>query len=400
MFEPSAALKRIKPSASTVMSQKARDLKAQGRDIVALSSGEPDFDTPEHIKEAARRAIARGETKYPPVPGLPALREAIRRKFKRENGLDYRLEETIVGNGGRQIIANAFLATMDPGDEIIVPTPCYAAYAEGAAFSGGRAIRVPTRIEDGFRLKPAALEAAITPKTRWLVLNSPSNPSGAAYTHAEIKALTDVLLRHPRVWIMSDDIYEHLVYGDFKFATPAAVEPALKERTLTVNGLSKTYCMTGWRVGYAGGPAPLIKAMQIMQGQITSGVCAIAQWAAVEALDGPQEGVAERRRVFEQRRDLVVSMLNQARGVKCPKPEGAFYVFPSCAELIGKRTPSGKVITTDEDLAAELLEATGVAVVHGGAYGLGPNFRISYAASTEQLEEACRRIQRFCAELR
>jgi aspartate aminotransferase len=394
------ALKRVKPSATITITQKARELKAQGKDVISLSVGEPDFDTPDNIKEAAIAAIRRGETKYTPVSGIPQLREAITRKLKRENGLDYKPNQTIVGTGGKHVIYNAMLATLNPGDEVICVAPYWVSYPEIVALCGGTATFCEATIEHNFKLQPAALEAAITPKTKWLILNSPSNPSGAAYTHAEMKALTDVLMRHPHVWILSDDMYEHLVYGDFKFVTPAQVEPALYDRTLTMNGVSKSYAMTGWRIGYAAGPVHLINAMDLVQGQQTSGTSAISQWAAVEALDGAQDHLPVFKKAFERRRDLVVSMLNQTRGLVCPKPEGAFYVYPDCSALIGKTMPNGKVIETDEDLVIGILENESVAAVHGTAFGLGPNFRISYATSDEKLEEACRRIQRFCAELR
>lgn len=394
------ALSRVKPSATIVMTQKARDLKAQGRDVISLSVGEPDFDTPQHIKQAAVEAIARGETKYPPVSGIVPLREAIARKFKRENGLDYKPSQTIVGTGGKQVIYNALLATLNPGDEVVIPRPYWVSYPEMVGLCGGTPVFCETSMATNFKLQPEELERAITPKTKWVILNSPSNPSGAAYSHAEMKALTDVLVRHPHVWVLTDDMYEHLVYGDFTFVTPAQVEPALYDRTLTMNGVSKSYAMTGWRIGYAAGPEQLIKAMDFVQGQQTSGAATISQWAAVAALDGPQDHLAEFRAAFQTRRDLVVSMLNQTNGLRCPTPEGAFYVYPSCAELIGKRTEGGKVIETDEDFVTELLMAEGVASVHGSAFGLGPNLRISYATSNQLLEEACRRIQRFCGSLR
>ncbi|MBF9234302.1 pyridoxal phosphate-dependent aminotransferase [Microvirga alba] len=396
----SDALSRIKPSATIVITQKARDLKAQGRDVISLSVGEPDFDTPENIKEAAMAAIRRGETKYTPVPGIVPLREAIARKFKRENGLDYTPSQTIVSTGGKQVIYNALLATLNPGDEVIVPTPYWVSYPEMVVLCGGKAVFVDTTMEHNFKLQPEPLERAITPKTKWIILNSPSNPTGAAYTHAEMKAITDVLMRHPHVWVLTDDMYEHLTYGDFEFVTPAQVEPGLYGRTLTMNGVSKSYAMTGWRIGYAAGPENLIKAMDFVQGQQTSGACSIAQWAAVEALNGPQDHLKVFKKAFEERRDLVVSMLNQSKYLKCPMPEGAFYVYPSCAEAIGKTAPSGKVLHTDEDFVSELLEAEGVAAVHGSAFGLGPNFRISYATSNAVLEDACNRIQRFCGSLR
>ncbi|GLQ37257.1 aminotransferase [Rhizobium albus] len=394
------ALSRVKPSATIAVSQKARELKAQGRDVIGLGAGEPDFDTPDNIKNAAIAAINRGETKYTPVSGIPELRKAIADKFKRENGLDYDPSQTIVGTGGKQILFNAFMATMNPGDEVVIPAPYWVSYPEMVAICGGTPVFVETTIDNSFKLTPDALDKAITPKTKWLIFNSPSNPSGAAYSEAELKALTDVLLKHEHVWVLTDDMYEHLVYGDFTFTTPVQVEPKLYDRTLTMNGVSKAYAMTGWRIGYAAGPLQLIKAMDMIQGQQTSGACSIAQWAAVEALNGTQDFIPENKKIFERRRDLVVSMLNQAKGINCPTPEGAFYVYPSCAGLIGKTSPSGKVIETDEDFVSELLEAEGVAVVHGSAFGLGPNFRISYATSEELLEEACSRIQRFCAACR
>ncbi|MFB9948055.1 pyridoxal phosphate-dependent aminotransferase [Rhizobium puerariae] len=391
------ALSRVKPSATIAVSQKARDLKAKGRDVIGLGAGEPDFDTPDNIKKAAIDAISRGETKYPPVSGIPQLREAIAKKFKRENNLDYTAAQTIVGTGGKQILFNAFMATLNPGDEVIIPAPYWVSYPEMVAICNGTSVFIKAKQENNFKVTAADLEKAITPKTKWFLFNSPSNPSGAAYTHDELKALTDVLLKHEHVWVLTDDMYEHLTYGDFKFATPVEVEPKLYNRTLTMNGVSKAYAMTGWRIGYAAGPVELIKAMDMIQGQQTSGACTIAQWAAVEALNGPQDFIPANKKIFEARRDLVVSMLNQAKGIVCPSPEGAFYVYPSCAGLIGKTAPSGKVIETDEDFVTELLETEGVAVVHGSAFGLGPNFRISYATSEDLLEEACKRIQRFCA---
>ena len=393
-------LSRVKPSATIAMTQKARELKASGVDVISLSVGEPDFDTPEHIKQAAIEAIGRGETKYPPVSGIVPLREAIVRKFKRENGLDYKVSQTIVGTGGKHVIYNALLATLNPGDEVVIPRPYWVSYPEMVVLCGGTPVFAETGMEHDFKLQPDELERVITPKTKWIILNSPSNPSGAAYSHDELKKLTDVLMRHPHVWVLTDDMYEHLTYGDFAFATPAQVEPGLTERTLTMNGVSKAYAMTGWRIGYAAGPEPLIKAMDFVQGQQTSGACSISQWAAVAALDGTQDHLARFRAAFQERRDLVVSMLNQAKGLKCPTPEGAFYVYPSCAELIGRRTEGGKTIETDEDFVVELLQAEGVAAVHGSAFGLGPNLRISYATSNKALEEACTRIQRFCASLR
>ncbi|MCB1463507.1 MAG: pyridoxal phosphate-dependent aminotransferase [Nitratireductor sp.] len=393
-------LSRVKPSATIAVAQKARELTAAGRDVIGLGAGEPDFDTPDNIKEAAYRAIRDGKTKYTPISGIPELRQAVADKFKRENGLDYTAAQTIISTGGKQVLFNAFMATLNEGDEVIIPAPYWVSYPEMVAINRGEPVFVDTKIEDNFKLRPEVLEAAITPKTKWLIFNSPSNPSGAAYTREELKALTDVLMRHPHVWILTDDMYEHLCYGDFVFTTPAQVEPGLYERTLTMNGVSKAYAMTGWRIGYAAGPLELIKAMDKIQGQQTSGACSIAQWAALEALNGTQDFIPVRRQAFEERRDLVVSMLNQATGIHCPTPEGAFYVYPSCAGTIGKKAPSGNVIRNDEDFVTELLEAEGVAVVQGSAFGLGPNFRISYATSNEALEEACGRIQKFCAELR
>ena len=393
-------LSRVKPSATIVMTQKARDLKASGVDVISLSVGEPDFDTPDHIKQAAIEAIHRNETRYPPVSGIAPLREAIVRKFKRENGLDYKVSQTIVGTGGKQVLYNAFLATLNPGDEVVIPRPYWVSYPEMVGLCGGTPVFADTDMAHGFKLQAEELDRVLTPKTKWIVLNSPSNPSGAAYTRDEMKAFTDVLLRYPDVHILTDDIYEHLTYGDFAFVTPAQVEPQLVERTLTMNGVSKGYAMTGWRIGYAAGPEKLIKAMDFVQGQQTSGASTIAQWAAVAALDGPQDHLAKFRAAFQGRRDLVVSMLNQTNGLTCPTPEGAFYVYPSCAALIGKKTESGKTIETDEDFVTELLQAEGVAAVHGSAFGLGPNLRISYATSNAVLEEACRRIQRFCGSLR
>ncbi len=393
------ALSRVKPSATIAVTQKARELKNAGRDVIGLGAGEPDFDTPDNIKNAAIEAIRRGETKYPPVSGIAPLREAIAKKFKRENNLDYKPEQTIVGTGGKQILFNAFMATLNPGDEVIIPRPYWVSYPEMVAICGGTSVFADTSIDNGFKLTAAELEKAITPKTKWLLMNSPSNPSGAAYTEAELRAIADVLLKHPHVWTLTDDMYEHLTYGDFVFKTIAEVEPKLYDRTLTMNGVSKAYAMTGWRIGYAAGPVQLIKAMDMIQGQQTSGACTIAQWASVEALNGPQDFIVKNKGIFQARRDLVVSMLNQARGITCPSPEGAFYVYPSCAGLIGKKTQAGTVIADDAVFTSELLEAEGVAVVQGSAFGLGPNFRISYATSDALLEEACTRIQRFTASL-
>lgn len=395
------SLKRIKPSPTIAVTDKARALKAAGRNVIGLGAGEPDFDTPDNIKEAAIRAIREGRaSKYTNVDGIAELKDAVSKKFKRENGLDYKPSQITVGTGGKQVLYNAFMATLNPGDEVIIPAPYWVSYPDMVYLAGGTPVEVVCSMESGFKLTAAQLEQAITPKTKWLLLNSPSNPTGAAYTHAELKALTDVLLKHPHVYVMTDDMYEHLTYDDFTFATPAQVEPALYPRTLTINGTSKAYCMTGWRIGYAGGPEPLIKAMAMIQSQSTSNPAAVSQWAAVEALNGPQDFIPKHNKVFKERRDLCVSMLNQASGMKCPKPEGAFYVYPSVAGCIGKTTTSGKKLVTDEDFVTELLEAEGVAVVQGTAFGLGPAFRISYATKTEDLEEACRRIQRFCGNLK
>jgi aspartate aminotransferase len=396
----SDALNRIQPSATIAMSNKAMALKGEGRDIIGLSAGEPDFDTPDNIKEAAIAAIRRGETKYTAVDGIPELKKAIAAKFKRENGLDYKPAQVSVGTGGKQVLFNALLATVNPGDEVVIPSPYWVSYPDIVLLAGGKPVPVETTLEDKFKLKPEVLARAITPRTKWLVFNSPSNPSGAAYSGVELKMLTDVLLDHPHVWVLTDDMYEHLVYDEFQFVTPAQVEPRLYERTLTMNGVSKAYCMTGWRIGYGAGPEALIKAMAKLQSQSTSNPSSIAQWAAVEALNGPQDFIPRHNKVFKERRDLVVSMLNQAKGISCPTPEGAFYVYPSCAGSIGRKAPSGNVIGTDEDFATELLAAEGVAVVHGAAFGMSPFFRISYATATELLEDACRRIQRFCGNLR
>ncbi|MDF2367737.1 pyridoxal phosphate-dependent aminotransferase [Sneathiella sp.] len=393
------SLGRIKPSVTIAVTTKAAELKAAGRDVIGLGAGEPDFDTPDNIKEAAIRAINEGKTKYTAVDGIPELKKAICEKFKRDNGLDYEPSQVTVGTGGKQIIYNALVATLNPGDEVLIPAPYWVSYPDMVLLGGGEPVFVPTTAANGFKMQPADLEAAITPNTKWLIFNSPSNPSGAGYSHDELKALTDVLLRHPQVWILTDDMYEHLVYGDFKFATPAEVEPKLYERTLTMNGVSKSYAMTGWRIGYGAGPVELIKAMAKVQSQSTSNPCSISQYAAVEALNGPQGFIDERAKVFEERRDLVVSMLNQAIGLNCPMPEGAFYVYPSCEGCIGKKTPEGKVIENDFDFVSALLETEGVAVVHGEAFGLSPHFRVSYATSTEALTEACERIQRFCSSL-
>jgi aspartate aminotransferase len=395
------ALNRIKPSPTIAVTDKARALKAAGRDIIGLGAGEPDFDTPDNIKQAAIKAIEAGKaSKYTTVVGIAELKAAICRKFKRENNLDYKPSQVSVGTGGKQVLYNALIATLNPGDEVIIPAPYWVSYPDIVLLAGATPVPIKTRIEDGFKMKPEMLEKAITKNTKWLIFNSPSNPTGAAYSRAEVKAITEVLMKHPHVWVLSDDMYEHLVYDEFKFSTPAEVEPRLYERTLTLNGVSKAYCMTGWRIGYAAGPEILIKAMATLQSQSTTNPNAGAQWAAVEALDGPQDFIPKHNQVFKERRDLCVSMLNQANGLVCPKPEGAFYVYPSCAATMGKTSPNGKVLKTDEDFVTELLDAEGVAVVHGTAFGLGPAFRISYATATEQLKEACQRIQRFCGNLK
>jgi aspartate aminotransferase len=395
------SLKRIKPSATIAVTDKARALKLAGRNVIGLGAGEPDFDTPDNIKEAAVKAIRDGKaSKYTNVDGIAELKEAVCRKFKNENGLDYKPSQISVGTGGKQVLYNAFVATLNPGDEVIIPAPYWVSYPEMVMLAGGEPVEVKTTMESGFKMSGEALERAITPKTKWLLLNSPSNPTGAAYTRSELKVLTDVLVRHPHVHVLTDDMYEHLVYDDFKFFTPAQIEPRLYERTLTLNGVSKAYCMTGWRIGFAGGPELLIKAMAMIQSQSTSNPSAVSQWAAVEALNGPKEFIPKHNRIFKERRDLCVAMLNQANGIQCPKPEGAFYVFPSCAGTIGKTAPTGKTLATDEDFVTELLEAEGVAVVQGTPFGLGPAFRISYATATTALQEACERIQRFCGNLR
>ena len=394
-------LSRIKPSATIAVTDKARALKASGRDVIGLGAGEPDFDTSENIKEAAIKAIRDGKAaKYTAVDGIPELKAAIARKFKRENELTYQPSQIIVSTGGKQVLYNALVATINPGDEVIIPAPYWVSYPEMVLLAGGEPVAVPTTMELGFKMKPEALEKAITPKTKWIIFNSPSNPTGAAYTRDELKAVTDVLMRHPHVHVMTDDMYEHLVYDDFRFFSPAQLEPRLYDRTLTVNGMSKAYCMTGWRIGYAGGPQALIKAMAMIQSQSTSNPTAVAQWASVEALDGPQDFIERHNKVFKERRDLCVSMLNQANGIRCPKPEGAFYVYPSCRGTMGKVAPTGKKLATDEDFVTELLELEGVAVVQGTPFGWGPAFRISYATATPVLEEACARIQRFCGNLK
>jgi aspartate aminotransferase len=396
----SDSLNRIQPSATIAISTKAQVLQAEGKNVIGLAAGEPDFETPRNIKDAAIKAINDGKTRYTAVDGIPELKKAICAKFKRDNDLDYKPSQISVGTGGKQVLFNALMATVNPGDEVIVPAPYWVSYPDIVMLAGGTPVIVQGDAAKGFKLQAAALEKAITPKTKWLILNSPSNPSGAAYSHSEMKALTDVLVKYPHVWILTDDMYEHLVYDDFKFVTPAQIEPTLYERTLTMNGVSKSYCMTGWRIGYAAGPEVLIKAMAKLQSQSTSNPSSIAQWASVEALNGPQDFIAAHNKIFKERRDLVVSMLNQTKGLSCATPEGAFYVYPSCAGTIGKTAPSGKVIATDEDFVSELLAAEGVAAVHGAAFGTSPYFRISYATATTILEDACTRIQRFCGNLK
>ena len=396
----SDTLARVKPSPTIAVTNKARELAAAGKDVIGLGAGEPDFDTPDNIKAAAKRAIDAGKTKYTAVDGIPELKAAICEKFKRENGLSYTPAQVTVGTGGKQTLYNALMATCNAGDEVIIPAPYWVSYPDMVLLAGGTPVPVVAGLDTDFKITPEQLEAAITPKTKWFIFNSPSNPTGAGYTAAELKGLTDVLMRHPHVWVMSDDMYEHLVFDDFKFATPAEVEPGLYDRTLTCNGVSKSYAMTGWRIGYAAGPVALIKAMGTIQSQSTSNPCSVAQYAALEALTGTQDFLPENRKLFQRRRDLVVSMLNQAKGIKCPRPEGAFYVYPDIAECIGKTSAGGTKITNDEVFATALLEETGVAVVFGAAFGLSPNFRVSYATSETALEEACRRIQTFCAGLR
>ena len=392
-------LGRIKPSPTIAVTSKAAELKAAGRDVIGLGAGEPDFDTPDNIKEAAIAAIQAGQTKYTAVDGTPALKEAIAAKFKRENNLDYAPSQITVGTGGKQVLFNALMATLDEGDEVLIPAPFWVSYPDMTLLAGGEPVAVACSEKHGFKLQPEDLDAAITPKTKWLIMNSPSNPTGAAYTRDEMKALTDVLKKHEHVWVMTDDMYEHLVYDNFVFCTPAEVEPELYERTLTVNGVSKAYAMTGWRIGYAGGPQELIKAMAKIQSQSTSNPSSISQAAAVEALSGPQDFIPENNKLFKTRRDMVVEMLNDCPGITCLKPEGAFYVYPSCAGAIGKTTPEGAKIESDTDFVTYLLESVGVAAVQGEAFGLSPYFRISYATSTEALKEACQRIKKACEAL-
>ena len=395
----SATLSRVKPSPTIAVTTLAQELKAAGRDVIGLGAGEPDFPTPENIREAGKQAINDGHTRYTAVDGIPELKAAIVEKFRRENNLIYAPENISVGTGGKQVLFNALMATLNPGDEVIIPAPYWVSYPDMVKLCGGEPVIVEAGIAAGFRVTPDQLESAITEKTKWFIFNSPSNPTGAGYSRAELKALTDVLERHPHVWVLSDDMYEHIAYPGFEFCTPAEVAPALKDRTLTLNGVSKAYCMTGWRIGYAGGPKELIAAMRKIQSQSTSNPCSISQRAAVEALTGPQDFIAENNKAFLRRRDLVVSMLNDAEGVECPTPDGAFYVYPSIAGCIGKTSKGGVKIDDDETFARALLEETGVAVVFGAAFGLSPNFRVSYATADEALKEACSRIQAFCAAL-
>ena len=392
----SATLNRVKPSPTITISTKAAELKAAGLDIIGLGAGEPDFDTPDNIKAAAVKAIADGKIKYTAPDGMPELNRAICEKFLRDNALTYTPAQVSVGTGGKQILYNALVATLNPGDEVVIPAPYWVSYPDMVLLARGTPVIAETSVQTNFKLTADQLEAAITPQTKWFIFNSPSNPTGAGYNWAEMRALTTVLLRHPHVWVMTDDMYEHLAYDDFKFCTPAQVEPALYERTLTCNGVSKAYAMTGWRIGYAAGPLPLIAAMRKVQSQSTSNPCSISQWAALEALNGTQDFLASNNRLFTRRRNLVVKMLNAAKGISCLKPEGAFYVYPSISGVIGKTTPNGVVITNDEIFATSLLEDTGVAVVFGAAFGLSPNFRVSYATSDDNLREACKRIQDFC----
>ena len=395
----SATLDRVKPSPTIAVTTKAQELKAAGRDVIGLGAGEPDFDTPQNIKDAAIAAINAGKTKYTAVDGIPELKKAICAKMKRDNGLDYVPAQVTVGTGGKQVLYNAFIATLNAGDEVIIPAPYWVSYPDMVLLGGGTPVTIEAQLEANFKITADQLEAAITPKTKWFLFNSPSNPTGAGYSWDELKALTDVLLRHPHVWVMTDDMYEHLAYDDFEFCTPAQVEPALYDRTLTANGVSKAYAMTGWRIGYAAGPKMLIDAMRKVQSQSTSNPCSVSQYAALEALNGTQDFLAPNNTLFEGRRDLVVDLLNKAPGIVCPKPEGAFYVYPSIAGCIGKTSKGGALIDNDETFATALLEETGVAVVFGAAFGLSPNFRVSYATSNEALTEACNRIIGFCEEL-
>ena len=393
------ALGRIKPSPTMTITQTARDLNAAGKDVISLSAGEPDFDTPDFVKEAAIDAINSGQTKYTAIDGITELKDAIADKFKKDNRLQYGRHEISVAPGGKAILYNALMATLDPGDQVIIPAPYWVSYPDIVRLAGAEPVIAPTTIADDFLLTPQALERAITPKTKWLILNSPSNPSGSAYSQAALKDLADVLLKHPQIFVLSDDIYEHITYDGFQFATIAEVAPELFSRTLTVNGVSKAYAMTGWRIGYAGGPEEIIRGMSKIMSQSTSNPCSISQWASVAALSGDQSFLRDRNAAFKRRRDLVVSMLNESSVLECPTPQGAFYVYPSCAGAIGKRTPEGARINSDEAFANALLQATGVAVVFGAAFGLSPHFRVSYAASDESLKEACTRIVSFCDTL-
>ncbi len=395
----SATLDRVKPSPTIAVTTMANELKAAGKDVIGLGAGEPDFDTPDNIKAAAKVAIDAGKTKYTAPDGIPELKQAICAKFKRDNGLDYAPAQVSVGTGGKQILYNALMATLNPGDEVVIPAPYWVSYPDMVLLAGGEPVIAEATADTAYKLTPAALEAAITPKTKWFIFNSPSNPTGAAYSRDELKALTDVLMKYPHVWVMTDDMYEHLVYDGFEFCTPAQVEPGLYDRTLTCNGVSKAYAMTGWRIGYAAGPKELIGAMRKIQSQSTSNPCSISQWAALEALNGTQDFIPTNNETFKRRRDMVVEMLNAAEGITCPTPEGAFYVYPSIADCIGKTTTAGTLIDNDETFAKALLEETGVAVVFGAAFGLSPCFRVSYATSDENLIEACTRIQGFCASL-
>lgn len=392
-------LARVKPSQTLMVTQKARELRERGEDVIGLGAGEPDFDTPDNIKQAAIDAINRGETKYTAVDGISELKAAVCDKFKRENDLSYTPAQILVSPGGKAIIYNAMMATLNPGDEVLIPTPFWVSYPEMVLLCGGTPVPLPTEMDSGFKLRPEDLERAITPRTKWFILNSPNNPSGAGYTRTEVQALGEVLERHPNVWILSDDMYEHLVYDDFVFATLAKVAPNLMDRVLTMNGVSKAYAMTGWRIGYCGGPEKLVAGMRKVQSQSTANACSISQWAAVEALNGTQDFIAARTLQFKERRDLVVGMLNQAEGIRCARPEGAFYAYPSCKELLGLTSPGGKKITSDADFTTALLEEEKVAAVHGTAFGSSPFFRVSYATSNDALQEACVRIQRFCASL-
>jgi len=395
----SATLSRVKPSPTMAISARAAEMKSAGQDVIGLSAGEPDFDTPRHIRAAGIRAIEEGRTRYTPADGIPELKQAVCEKFRRDNGLDYRPAQVSIGSGGKQVLYNALMATLDPGDEVVIPAPYWVSYPDMVLLAGGTPVFVPAGLNTGFRLTAEALEAAITPKTRWVILNSPSNPTGAGYAWDEMKALTDVLLCHPHVWVLSDDIYEHLTYDGFEFCTPAQVEPQLHDRTLTCNGVSKAYAMTGWRIGFAAGPEVLIGGMRKIQSQSTSSPCTISQWAAVEALTGPQDFIPEHNRVFQRRRDLVLKVLRATRGIDCPTPQGAFYVYPSIEGLIGRTSPAGTAIADDAAFATALLEEAGVAVVPGAAFGLSPAFRVSYAASDAALARACARIADFCGAL-